>query len=78
MLVPQRLRLDSQVNYDFENRLLQLQRHIMTWSGNCYSLRIEYGDFLRGEDRDSEFRFAVTFKNVGTFFDITGGDSEEL
>jgi LPS-assembly protein len=77
-LVPRKLQLVSAVNYDIQRSLLQLQRHILTWQGSCYSLALEYGDFLNDDRRDREYRFLVTLKNVGTFLDITGGLSEEF
>ncbi|HUP25062.1 MAG TPA: LPS assembly protein LptD [Thermoanaerobaculia bacterium] len=77
-LVPRRLMLASSVNYDIQRSLLQLQRHILSYQGSCYSLSLEYGDFLNGDRRDREYRFMVTLKNVGTFLDITGGQSEEF
>lgn len=74
-LVPNKLRLTSQLNYDLEQGLLQQQRYILDFTGSCYGLRFEARDFTAGELRDTDFRLAVTLKNVGTFLDLTGGFS---
>lgn len=74
-LIPNKLRWQSEINYDFEQSLLQQQRHIIDFTGSCYGLRFEVRDFQAGLIEDTDFRFAVTLKNVGTFLDITGGFS---
>lgn len=74
-LIPNKLRWQTEINYDFEQSLLQQQRHIFDYTGSCYGLRFEVRDFQAGQIQDTDFRFAVTLKNVGTFLDITGGFS---
>jgi len=76
-VLPGKLRLDAQVNYDIEERLLQQQRYFIHYNAQCYGLRFEMREFRTAERRDRDFRFALTLKNVGTFLDLTGGTSEE-
>ncbi|REJ74627.1 MAG: LPS-assembly protein LptD [Acidobacteria bacterium] len=71
-----RLRLDASLNYDFNEDFIQYQRHMLSYRGSCYGLSIEYGDFRVGDERDTEYRFLVTLKNVGTFLDLNGGTTE--
>jgi LPS-assembly protein len=72
-LWPNRLRLDAQVNYDFQLSLLQSQRYIFQYFSQCFGLRFEFQHWQNLTRQDSEFRFALTLKNIGTFLDLTGG-----
>jgi len=70
---PNRLRLDAQVNYDFQLSLLQSQRYIFQYFSQCFGLRFEFQQWQSLTREDREFRFALTLKNIGTFLDLTGG-----
>jgi len=70
---PNRLRLDAQVNYDFQLSLLQSQRYIFQYFSQCFGLRFEFQQWQSAAREDREFRFAVNLKNIGTFLDLTGG-----
>ena len=72
-LWPNRLRLDAQVNYDFQLSLLQSQRYIFQYFSQCFGLRFEFQQWQSLTREDREFRFAITLKNIGTFLDLTGG-----
>ena len=74
-LWPDRLRWESQVNFDIEKDLLQQHRHFISYTGACYGLRIEYQEFKTASRSSRDFRFAVSFKNIGTFVDLTGRSS---
>jgi len=77
-ILPQRLRLETQVNYDLHDQFLQSQRYILNWTEQCYGLRLELRDFRAGEGprtRDKDFRFSLSLKNVGTFLDLTSRSS---
>jgi lipopolysaccharide assembly outer membrane protein LptD (OstA) len=79
MLVPNRLWMQNQINYDFDDGYMQQQRHILHYASQCYGLRIELleREFLNSDETDREIRFAVSLKNIGTFFDLGyGGISE--
>lgn len=72
------IRVESQVNYDFEQQLLQQQRWIVHFTQQCYGIRLEMRDFRAGlgpRDRDKDFRFSLSLKNVGTFLDLTSRSS---
>jgi LPS-assembly protein len=80
LLIPDRLRWTASVNFDANEAFLQLQRHIFEYTGSCYSVRVEYGEFssLNDKEKDREFRFSLSLKNVGTFLDFSGGEHEDL
>lgn len=72
------IRVESQINYDFEQQLLQQQRWILNFGQQCYGLRLEWRDFRAGvgpRTRDKDFRFSLSLKNVGTFLDLTSRSS---
>lgn len=80
-LLPRKLRLEGQVNYDLQERLLQQQRYILNWTAQCYGVRLELRDFRAGEGpriRDKDFRFSLSLKNVGTFLDLTSRSSSTV
>lgn len=77
-LIPNKLRVNSMVSYDIEQKLVQIQRHIVDFKACCYGLRFEVADFRTALRRDTQYRLLVTLKSVGAFFDITGGQSEAL
>jgi lipopolysaccharide assembly outer membrane protein LptD (OstA) len=70
---PNRLRLDAQVNYDFQLSLLQSQRYIFQYFSQCFGLRFEFQQWQSLTREDREFRFALTLRNIGTFLDLSGG-----
>jgi len=78
VLIPSKLRLNSMVSYDIEQKLLQIQRHVMDYQGCCFGLRLEVANFRTTLRTDTQYRLLVTLKSVGAFFDITGGQSETL
>lgn len=72
------IRVEGQVNYDFELQLLQQQRWILHFNQQCYGIRLEWRDFRAGvgpRTRDKDFRFSLSLKNVGTFLDLTSRSS---
>lgn len=76
-VLPQRLRFDGQVNYDIESGEIQQQRYFVNYTSQCWSVRLEAREYTRSQIVDRDYRFALTFKNVGTFLDITGGLSSD-
>jgi len=76
-VLPGRLRLEGQVNYDLQLHLLQQQRYLLTWTSQCYGVILELRDFRTGTgvgtatQSDKEIRFSLSLKNVGTFLDLT-------
>jgi lipopolysaccharide assembly outer membrane protein LptD (OstA) len=77
-LVPRVFQVASQVTYDIETKELQFQRYFFNFQGPCYHLSLELADLRNGDRRDREYRFLVSLKNVGTFLDMSGGESERF
>lgn len=77
-IVPRKLDFRAQANYDIERSIMQLQRYLLNFRGSCYTMSLEVAEFQTGNREDLEYRFLLTLKGVGTFLDITGGDSESL
>ena len=77
-VIPQRLQLETQINYDVNTSFLQQQTYVLNWMDQCYGLRLELRDFrseIGPRFRDKDFRFSLTLKNVGTFLDLTSRSS---
>ena len=74
-ILPKRLHLDGQVNYDVENGDIQQQRYFLNYTSQCWSVRLEGREYTRGLLVDRDYRLALTLKNVGSFLDISGGAS---
>lgn len=74
-IVKDRLRLDGQINYDVDAGEFQQQRYFLNYVSQCWSIRLEGREYRRSTVTDRDYRFALTFKNVGTFLDLTGGSS---
>ncbi len=72
---PNRFRVDAQINYDFELSYLQSQRYVFSYFSQCFGVRLELREFQRNfaAEKERDFRFAITLKNIGTFLDLSGG-----
>jgi len=73
-----RMRVEGQLNYDFEQQLMQQKQIVMSYTSQCYGLRLELRDFRAGtgpRTRDKDIRFSLTLKNVGTFLDLNSRSS---
>ena len=77
-LIPSKLNLNTMVSYDIEQQLIQMQRHVVDYRGCCFGLSLEVANFRSLLRQDTQYRLLVTLKSVGSFFDITGGQSETL
>jgi LPS-assembly protein len=75
------LKFEGQINYDFEQKLLQQDQIALTYTSQCYALRLEFRDFQPATGaagqvaRDREIRFLLSLKNVGTFLDLNSRSS---
>jgi len=74
----QHLTLSSYLTYDFENSLLQNQRHLITWAGGCYAIHLELHEQTTSTQKRRDFLFSIDLKNVGTFLDLNGGETYGL
>ena len=70
-----RLSIATLVNYDIERDDLRDQRHLITWAGSCWALRLELHESNTVQSRRREYLFSIDLKNVGTFLDLTGGET---
>ncbi len=75
-LVPRKLTLEAQLAYDIEGSLLQQQRYAVSFTSQCYAFRIEGREFVTTSQRDRDYRLLLTLKNVGTFLDLNGRQSQ--
>lgn len=71
-----RLSWASSITYDFEREFFRDQRHLLTWKGSCYTLRLELHESRTVSQTRRDYLFSVDLKNVGTFLDLTGGGLE--
>ena len=72
------LNVSSYLTYDFEKSLLRDQRHLVTWLGSCYALHLELHESSITNVRRRDYLFSVDLKNVGTFIDLNGGETQGL
>jgi len=74
-LWPNRFRVDGQVNYDIEGGEVQQQRYFLSYFSQCFGFSLELREQTTSSYQSRDYRFSITLKNVGTFLDVTGGDS---
>jgi LPS-assembly protein len=77
-VVEQRLRLETQINYDLEQSLLQQQSYVLSYNSQCYAVRFEMRDFRSFDRRDTEYYFTLSLKNVGTFLPLSARSTTAL
>jgi hypothetical protein len=68
-LVRDRIRMDTQLNFDAKEGKFLEQRYLTGWTGSCYGIAFDYRRYFVGGTQDkylSRYGFAVTLKNVGT------------
>lgn len=74
-LIPKKLKIDAQFNYDIKDSVLQQQRYVLRYTGSCYGVLFEFRDAnfdSQSTVRNQDYRIAITLKNVGTFLDLSG------
>lgn len=77
-VLPNKLQFETQINFDVNSSFLQQQTYVLSWTDQCYGLRLEMRDFrseIGPRFRDKDFRFSLSLKNVGTFLDLTSRSS---
>ncbi len=75
VIVPDRLMLNGQVNYDIEKGELLQYRYFVTYRSQCWNVVAEYREQLTSSFKSEDFRFLLSLKNVGTFLDLHSGES---
>ncbi len=74
-VLPQRLSVSSHVSYDLESSEIQQQRYFLSWTSQCWSALIEVREQSTRAFTSRDYRFVLNLKNVGSFLDLTSGDS---
>jgi len=72
-VIPERLSVQAQIGWDVQSHLLGQQYYAINWSEQCFGLRIEIRQFkalIGPRLSDSEVRFSLTLKNIGTVLDL--------
>ena len=75
-IVPSHLNLSSHINYDLLAGLLQQQRHLVTYTSQCWTAIFEYTDLRSVSRRQREYRFSIALKNIGSFIDLNSGSRD--
>ena len=69
-IIPKRLRLDLQTNYDLSlSKLLEL-RTLLTLEVSCFKVLFEYRDLRLGTIPSKDIRIGLNLKNIGSFLDF--------
>lgn len=71
-LLPKRLRLDVEANYDVERGKMLEWRSLLTWEASCFKVLGEYRDLRIGAIPTRDYRIGLNLKNIGSFLDFTG------
>ncbi len=70
-IIPKRLRLDLQTNYDLSLSKLLEFRTLLTLEASCYKILFEYRDLRLGTTVPSrDIRIGLNLKNIGSFLDF--------
>ena len=77
-LVPEKVIFGAQINYNLidplplNRRRLLAQRYVLKWVSDCYDWNLEFREhqYRDADSKDSEIRFSLSLKNVGTFLDL--------
>lgn len=71
-ILPKKLRLDVEANYDVgQGRMLEW-RSLVTWEASCFKVLGEYRDLRIGAIPTRDFRIGINLRNIGSFLDFTG------
>ncbi len=71
-ILPKRLRLDVQANYDISLGRMLESRTLVTYEHPCFKILAEYRNIRVGSVPSQDYRVALTLRNVGSFLDFTG------
>jgi LPS-assembly protein len=69
-IIPKRLRLDVQWNYDLSLSKPLEFRGLMTVEANCFKVLFEYRDLRLGTIPSRDIRIGLNLKNIGSFLDF--------
>ena len=69
-IIPKRLRLDVQWNYDLSLSKPLEFRGLLTVEANCFKVLFEYRDLRLGSVPSRDIRIGLNLKNIGSFLDF--------
>ena len=71
-LLPNRLRVDVEANYDLSQGKMLEWRSLLTWEASCFKILGEYRDLRIGAIPTRDYRIGLNLKSIGSFLDFTG------
>jgi len=71
-ILPKRLRLDVEANYDVERGKMLEWRSLLTWEASCFKVLGEYRDLRIGAIPTRDYRIGLNLRNIGSFLDFSG------
>lgn len=72
-VVADRLAVDIRYVHSLTEPATPLQRYLVEYRGSCWSLYAEYRDTNYGGEHRQDWRLSFNLRDVGTFFDVSGG-----
>ncbi|HSM14217.1 MAG TPA: hypothetical protein VLA66_09125, partial [Thermoanaerobaculia bacterium] len=76
-ILPRRLQLAANVNYNIETSQVQQQRYFLSWTSQCWSAVLEAREQVTASYTSRDYRFLLNLKNIGTFLDLNGGEATD-
>lgn len=67
-----KFRLDTQLNYDVQQKLMVEDRSLLSYKGSCYTVFLEVRNY-RLQPVAHDYRIVINLKNIGTLLDMNGG-----
>ena len=74
-VVPNRLQLSGQVNYDILNHYILQDNFAVTYTSQCWGIVLMAREQTTSAYVTKDYRFLLNLKNVGTFLDLGTGQS---
>ncbi len=65
-------RIDSSINYDARQNLVQEDRSLLTYKGSCYTVFLEIRQLRLPPAPRRDYRLVVNLKDIGTLLDVNG------
>ncbi len=75
-VLPNRLDLTGQINYDILNKQVLQQTYGIAYTSQCWSVVFQGREQITNAYRTRDYRLLLNLKNVGTFLDLGGGQSK--
>jgi len=65
-------RIDTEINYDVRQGLVQEDRSLLTYRGSCYTAFLEFRQLRLPGNHRNDVRFVLNLKDIGTLLDLNG------